>query len=244
MSNISFLTRLFFLTAIILTAIFMISCSSDSNSTVDPFVDHTGEIGTVTDIDGNVYPTIGIGGQIWMASNLKVTHYRNEEMVPNLTDNAEWSATTSGAYCSYNNDPANSVVYGHLYNWYAVIDSRNIAPEGWHVPTESEWDKLINWLGGENSAGSRLKEAGTTHWSLSNSDATNESEFTALPGGMKFSSYYMNLNTQCYFRTRSYWDLVGTIVPVNYSLHSDSLSVFSYSLQYKEMGMSVRCVKN
>ncbi|OGE84226.1 MAG: hypothetical protein A2Y39_03685 [Candidatus Delongbacteria bacterium GWF2_40_14] len=226
----------------IISGIILTGCSDESSTSEVPFVDHTGEVGTVTDIDGNVYPTIGIGGQIWMASNLKVTHYRTGEAIPNITDNTVWSSTTSGAYCTYNNDPANADVYGFLYNWYAINEI--LPPEGWHVPTEDEWETLINWLGGEETAGGKLKEAGFDHWSYPNAGATNESGFNALPGGMKFLSYYMNINSQCYFRTRSYWNLAGQIWPVNYSLQSDSLNVFTYSLSYKDMGMSVRCVKN
>ena len=220
----------------------LINCSNDSTSTTEPFVDHTGEVGTVTDTDGNVYVTIGIGGQIWMAENLKVTHYRNGDEIPNLTDNTLWSYTVDGAYCSYNNDPNLAAVYGMLYNWYAVSDSRNIAPEGWHVPTEAEWDKLIDWLGGEDTAGGELKA--TELWSAPNAGATDSSGFHALPGGMKLGSYFINLNTQGIFRTKSYWNIGGQVWPVNYTLYSDSVNVLTYSLNYKTMGISVRCVKD
>lgn len=94
--------------------------------------------GTVTDIDGNVYQTIKIGNQWWMAKNLKVTHYRNGEAIPNITNDSEWINLSTGAYCAYNNDNGNIATYGLLYNWYTVVDSRNIAPSGWHVPTDDE----------------------------------------------------------------------------------------------------------
>jgi len=225
-------------TVILLTA----GCSNNDTSTTEPFVDHTGETGTVTDIDGNVYATIGIGSQIWMAENLKVTCYRNGDEIPNLTDNTLWSYTIEGAYCSYNNDPNLAAVFGMLYNWYAVIDSRNIAPAGWHVPTEAEWDKLIEWLGGEDVAGGKLKAA--TLWNAPNAGATDSSGFHALPGGMKLGSYFINLNSQGIFRTKSAWSLAGQVWPVNYTLYSDSTNVLPYSLNDKTMGISVRCVKD
>ena len=92
---------------------------------------------TVKDIDGNVYHTVTIGTQIWMVENLKTTKYRNGDGIPNVTDNTQWGNLTTWAYCNYNNDAANGTKYGKLYNWYAVNDSRNIAPTGWHVPTDA-----------------------------------------------------------------------------------------------------------
>jgi uncharacterized protein (TIGR02145 family) len=138
---------------------------------------------TVTDIDGNVYQTVTIGTQVWMAENLRVTHYRNGNSIPNVTDTTAWQALASGAYCDYNNDTATVATYGRLYNWYAVNDSLNIAPAGWHVASDAEWDTLVVYLGGEAVAGGKMKEAGTTHWQSPNTGATNESGFSALPGG-------------------------------------------------------------
>ena len=152
--------------------------------------------GTVTDIDGNVYQTIKIGDQWWMAENLKVTKYRNGDAIPNVTDSTEWSSLSTAAYCVYNNDNGNMATYGLLYNWYAVGDSRNIAPAGWHVPTDAELRQLEMHLGMSQSQadsggwrgtdeGGKLKETGTTHWNSPNTGATNESGFTALPGGYR-----------------------------------------------------------
>jgi uncharacterized protein (TIGR02145 family) len=101
----------------------------------------------VTDYDGNVYQIVLIGGQCWMMENLKVTHYRNGDPIPHVPNIGEWYGLSSGAYCDYNNDPGNVETYGRLYNWYAVDDSRNIAPEGWHVPTDDEWKQLEMYLG-------------------------------------------------------------------------------------------------
>ncbi|MBT5269507.1 MAG: hypothetical protein HOL70_08685, partial [Candidatus Marinimicrobia bacterium] len=103
---------------------------------------------TVTDIDGNVYETVKIGDQIWMAENLKVTHYRDGSAITQVTDNTAWSNLSTEAYCIYDNNASNEVdTYGALYNWYAVSDGRNIAPEGWHVPTDAEWKELEMYLG-------------------------------------------------------------------------------------------------
>ena len=143
---------------------------------------------TVTDIDGNIYNSVTIGNQVWMAENLKTTKYQNGEAIPNVTDDTEWSNLVTGAYSDYNNDPSNSDTYGRLYNWYAVDDSRNICPSGWHVPNYSEWTTLENYLGGYLVAGGKLKETGTTHWSSPNTGATNETGFTALPAGGRGSN--------------------------------------------------------
>ena len=140
--------------------------------------------GTVVDIDGNVYNTVTIGTQVWMVENLKTTKYRNGDAIPNVTGNASWVALSTGAYCWYNNDAATyKATYGALYNWYAVGDSRNIAPSGWHVATDSEWTTLSTFLGGESIAGDKLKEIGTSHWLSPNTGATNSNGFTAFPGG-------------------------------------------------------------
>ncbi|MEI6138141.1 MAG: fibrobacter succinogenes major paralogous domain-containing protein [Mariniphaga sp.] len=145
--------------------------------------------GTVTDIDGNVYHYITIGTQTWMVENLKTTHYRNGDPIPNVTENTVWAGLGTGAYCWYNNDAATyKAGYGAIYNWYAVVDDRNIAPFGWHVPTNAEWITLTDYLGGVSEAGGKLKEAGTAHWLSPNTGATNASGFTGLPGG------YRNIN--------------------------------------------------
>ena len=119
---------------------------------------------TVTDIDGNVYQTVTIGTQEWMAENLKVTHYRNGDPIQLVTDDSSWSNLSTGAYCDYDNDGDNVAVYGRLYNWFAVNDSRAIAPAGWHVATAADWQTLIDILGGDAVAGGKMKEAGTAHW--------------------------------------------------------------------------------
>lgn len=153
-------------------------------------------MGTMTDQDGNVYKTVKIGNQWWMAENLKVTHYRNGDPIPNVTVRSEWENLSTGARCAHDNNDNNIATYGLLYNWYAVDDSRNIAPAGWHVPTDEEWKELEMHLGMSQSdadgtgwrgtdEGSKLKA--TSGW-YNNGNGTNISGFTALPGG--YRNYY------------------------------------------------------
>jgi uncharacterized protein (TIGR02145 family) len=129
------------------------------NTTTNTF-NFEGWANTVTDIDGNVYKTVTIGTQTWMTSNLRVTHYRDGSSITNVTDDTTWDGFKTGAWCDMSNSAANGTIYGHLYNWYAVNDSRNIAPLGWHVPTITEWTTLITYLGGGSLAGVKLTELG------------------------------------------------------------------------------------
>jgi uncharacterized protein (TIGR02145 family) len=148
---------------------------------------HTQTVQTVKDIDNNIYHTVVIGTQVWMVENLKTARYRNGDAIPNVTDSTEWAGLTTGAYCNYNNDVNNGKTYGHMYNWYAVNDSRKIAPSGWHVATDDEWKTLISYLGGVPAVvGGKLREAGNKHWISSIAD--NKSGFTALPGGQRLDS--------------------------------------------------------
>ena len=197
---------------------------------------------TVTDIDGNVYGTVKIGTQVWMTSNLRTTRYRNGDAIPNVTANAAWAALTTGAYCTYNNTTkADSItLFGRLYNFYAVADSRNIAPVGWHVPTDAEWTTLTNYLGA--LAGGRLKESGTTHWYSPNTDALNDSKFSALPGG------YRNYGNGTFYGVggSGYWwssAEYGTSTAWFRYMGYDSSDVGRYG-NSKTGGFSVRCLRD
>jgi uncharacterized protein (TIGR02145 family) len=140
---------------------------------------------TMKDIDGNVYKTVTIGTQVWMAENLKTTKYNDGTAIPLVTDDKAWEALTTPAYCWYKNDAtANKNTYGALYNWYTV-NTNKLCPRGWHVSTDAEWTTLTTYLGGESVAGNKLRETGTTHWRYQNTGATNESGFTALPSGYR-----------------------------------------------------------
>ena len=192
---------------------------------------------TITDIDGNVYQTIKIGDQLWMMGNLKVTRYRNGDTIPNITDNTEWNGLYTGAYCAYENDDNIAKTYGLLYNWYAVQNNSNLAPQGWHVPTTEEWIQLEEYLG--SNAGGKLKEQGTSHWNAPNSNATNSSGFTALPGGLRYSSFY-RLGKKGY--------LWSTTVHNSDSARTCYLDYNSSEIQIgyenKLLGFSIRCVKD
>ncbi|MEN6501108.1 MAG: fibrobacter succinogenes major paralogous domain-containing protein [Tenuifilaceae bacterium] len=136
---------------------------------------------TVTDIDGNVYNTVTIGTQVWLAENLKTTKYNDDTDIPLMNENSSWEAIDSPGYCWYDNSIANKDLYGALYNWPAVISGK-LCPAGWNVPSDAEWTKLIDFLGGEYIAAEYLKEVGT-YWTSPISKATNYSGFCALPGG-------------------------------------------------------------
>jgi uncharacterized protein (TIGR02145 family) len=143
------------------------------------------QTGTVTDIDGNVYNTVRIGNQVWMKENLKTTHYRNGDSIgTTYPATLDYSGESTPKYqWVYDDKDSLAAIYGRLYTWYAAIDSRNVCPTGWHVPADSEWTTLTNFLGGESAAFGKLKETDTLHWNNPNTDATNEVGFTALPGG-------------------------------------------------------------
>lgn len=160
--------------------------SNEMDFTVNPNI--IIEDGTIRDIDGNTYKTVKIGIQLWMKENLNVSHYRNGDPIPEVKNPTEWINLTTGAWCYYINDSAMGPRYGKLYNWYAVNDPRGLAPTDWHVPSHAEWISLTTYLGGEDVAGGKMKEAGTSHWQSPNAGATNSSGFTALPGGYRLSN--------------------------------------------------------
>lgn len=185
--------------------------NSDENSTPT----------SITDIDGNVYHTITIGTQVWLVENLKVLRYRNGDPIPNVTDATERSNLSIGACWWHDNDMANKATYGALYNWYAVSDSRNLAPIGWHVPTDAEWTTLTTFLGGESVAGGKMKEVGFTHWFSPNTGATNSSGFTALAAGLIINGRFSNLNISATFWASSqYDDSYGWSRDLNYTRES------------------------
>lgn len=195
----------------------------------------------VTDIDGNQYRTITIGNQIWLAEDLKTTRYRNGDSISNVTNNKEWVELNTEAFCNYSNDPFYVATFGRLYNWYAVNDRRNIAPKGWHVPTDEEWQTLIDFLGGWEYAGGKLKESSNAHWRQPNKGATNEVNFSAWPGGSRCNDgrfYYMG--EQCFWWTSTSSEINGSAK--FRSLYHDGTDVTKNSCN-KFYGLSVRCVK-
>ena len=220
------------------------SCTKDDSNPVSP-----PPVETITDIDGNVYRTVVIGTQVWMAENLKVTHYRNEDPIPNIIDGNQWRNLTTGAYCVYENNNSHVSTYGLLYNGYAVEDSHNIAPTGWHVPTDDEWKELEMYLGMSQSdaddmefrgtdEGGKMKEAGTTHWHSPNI-ATNESGLSLLPGGC-FYYGYRDMGIHAIFWCSTEDSSGGTWSRYLDNEHSD-VARLSFD---KSCYFSVRCVKD
>jgi uncharacterized protein (TIGR02145 family) len=197
---------------------------------------------TFTDIDGNLYKTVKINNQIWMAENLYVNRFCNGEPIPEARSNEEWSEAhqhEKPACCYYNNDPETGKIYGHLYNWFAIKDSRGLAPEGWHIPTDEEWQKLVSYLGGNSSAGGKMKESGTIYWRSPNTGATNDSRFFALPGGHRETGgSFRFLNYMAFFYCAN-----GDFDKYSYSLNYNSSAITRYDYWYIN-GFSVRCVKD
>jgi uncharacterized protein (TIGR02145 family) len=200
---------------------------------------------SITDIDGNTYNTVQIGTQCWTQSNLKVTKYRNGDNIPTGLSDVQWGSTTSGAYAIYNNDVANDALYGKLYNWYAVTDSRGLCPTGWHVPSDGEWTTLTTFLGGEWVAGGAMKSTATQPtpggWGGTNTGATNSSGFTGLPGGFRFSG-----GGFFYLGDFGYWwssSDAGSGNALYLDLNYFTASAFRLS-NYHRNGLSVRCARD
>ena len=192
----------------------------------------------IKDIDGNVYTSVTIGTQVWMVQNLKVTRYNNGESIAFVEpESTDWGSLTTGAY---SNDYEETNVNGRLYNWYAVNDARGLAPEGWHVATLAEWNTLIDFLGGVEVAGSALKEKGVAHWCSPNSDATNATGFTALPGDWRLD---IGFGTGC--GDSPFWirDAYDAEQAYNLFLFDGSGEV-SIVYNTKFTGWGVRCIKN
>jgi uncharacterized protein (TIGR02145 family) len=198
---------------------------------------------TFNDIDGNMYKALFIGTQIWMNENLNTSRYNDGTSIPNITVNATWGKLTTDAFCNYDNNPSNSDIYGKLYNWFAV-NTGKLCPAGWHVPSDEEWTILVNYLGGQDAAGGKLKEAGIMHWQSPNTGATNESGFTALPGGYRFydtgSFVYLGSYGLWWSSTESEYSSTGARLRSLYY----NLSSCGRDHNYKTLGMSVRCIKD
>jgi uncharacterized protein (TIGR02145 family) len=209
----------------------------------------TGIEGTVMDEDGNIYQTIGIGQQLWMAENLKTTKYNDGTDIPLITDSIAWGNLSTPGYCWYANDSNTyAQTYGALYNWYAV-ETGKLCPTGWHVPINSEWRELKDYLG--ENAGGKLKEAGTIHWNSPNTGATNETGFTALPGGYNPNNIFSDPNNifgdfGCYGIWWSATEYDTSHVGI-WTMHSCNANLNNYNRHQsfsKKNGLSVRCLRD
>ena len=201
--------------------------------------------GSVSDVCGNSYKTIVIGNQEWMAENLNTSKYSNGDPIPNLSDysnySGQWNTTSSGAWVNYSNNSQNECPYGKLYNFYTTVDSRNVCPTGWHVPSDNDWEVLENYLGGDSIAGMKLKSSGNKYWAV-NTTATNESGFSALPGGWEMNIVMISLNYLGNWWTSS---LDGNNKPIHRTIGNlDKYIQESTANQSRTNGISIRCIKN
>ncbi len=197
------------------------------------------------DIDGNTYKSVKIGSQTWMAENLKVTKYRDGSSIPNVTDGVIWKSLSTGAYCYFTNSTAIGSTYGALYNFYAVADNRGLCPTGWHVPSDTEWMTLRDYLGGANVAGGKLKETGTVHWDSPN-DGNNLSGFTAIGGSWRGGDgifYYYVRHTGWWWTSTSVDTNNAWFYYINYKF-SDLSRSSTDPYFHKQAGCSVRCIKD
>lgn len=205
------------------------------------------------DGDNNHYPIVKIGTQTWMAENLKTTKYSNGVSIPFVNDSGGWDILTSAdkAFCYYFDNISNSNILGALYTWGAAMNSassssanpsgiQGVCPTGWHLPSDAEWTTLTTYLGGVSEAGRKLKETGTLHWSSPNSESTNESGFTALPGGFR--------DDWAFFGDRvlgTWWSSTERTTENSWFRRVDgSQSTVDVQYNIKKFGMSVRCVKD
>ena len=198
--------------------------------------------GVISDIDGNVYPVLLIGSKFWMTENLRTTRFQNGSLIPNVTSNSSWAQLTTPAWCNFDNNTGNNLLYGKLYNGYSTFLANNVCPAGWRVPTDAEWTNLIEYLGGESVAGGKMKAL--TSWDSPNLDATNESGFTGLSGGIRSD------NEGAFFGEGelAYW--WSRTANVNDSESSWGRIVYHYmgyvdrNYYDRQHGISIRCVKD
>ncbi len=196
--------------------------------------------GAGVSFDGYNYQSVVFGnGQEWMAENLRSTNYSNGDPIPNITDNFQWDGSTIGAWSHYNNDVQYENPYGKLYNWYTVNDIRNVCPSGWHVPTNADWNLLEDYLCGEGISGGKMKSTGTQLWQSPNTGATNESGFSALPGGYRYQDGTFWENGQT---ARWWWFDNSGNFGTRYIHYSDDDTFWDYNIP--ENSGSIRCIKD
>ncbi len=194
---------------------------------------------TVKDADGNLYLTVKIGRQEWIAENLKTTKFNDGKQIALVKDEKQWKALGTPGYCLFNNDLSNKEEYGALYNWYAV-NTKKLCPKGWHVPTDEEWRTMVAFLGDKNTAANKLKESGTDHWKNALVVTTNDYDFSALPGGTRlYSGSFPEFgNSYAVWWTSSEF---SSLAAYNWGLHNSTSRVFN-GYDNKQCGFSVRCI--
>lgn len=193
--------------------------------------------GMMSDQDGNLYKTIKIGTQTWMAENLKVSRYQNGDIISEVKDPQQWRSLTTGATCWYNNDSvSNSCPYGRLYNYYVVIDSRKVCPTGWRIPNNSDWSLLINTLGGTSLAGGEMKSTGSLVWASPNTGASNNSGFSAVAGGLR------RWDGVSFDHLRGFALIWSASLNTYYDISSTTTAIRPFSTEPGN-GLSIRCIK-
>ena len=196
------------------------------------------------DIDGNQYDVIKIGTTSWAQRNLDVTRFQNGDISKNASSEKEWEESGRDgqpAWCYYDNDSENGKIYGKLYNWYAVNDSRGLCPKGWHIPTDDEWNNTAEQLGGTEIAGSKMKSIETKYWEVPNLNDTNESKFTGIPGGYrKNDTSFNNIKNYVFFWSASSYSNKNAWY---FCIYNNFSFVYRYNIE-KPVGSSVRCIKD
>ena len=197
--------------------------------------------GSLTDLDGNIYKTITIGTQVWMAENLATTKFSDGSVIPSVTSDVVWAGLAKPGYCWYKNDEISfKPEYGALYNWYTVKTGK-LCPTGWHVPADEEWTTLTNYLGGEEVAGGKMKESGTTFWVDPNTGATNSCGFSAFPGGFRYyDGKFFDFGFSGYW-----WSATECLPSVAWFrfIYYNEPAAFRFNNQIRN-GFSVRCLKD
>lgn len=214
--------------------LFHFSCKSIENNSIS----NTSDLSVVKDIDGNEYNVVEINGQYWMAENLRTTTFKNGLKIGNAMDDTIKNMIFSPFYCWYNNSYSYKSKYGGLYNWYAV-NTGNLCPDGWHVPTDEDWSLLTSNLGYESKAGDKLKETNFNYWNKLSTGATNETGFSALPGGNFFGNNFNHMGDFGYWWTATESDK-------NYAWYRSiygNTSGVERRTQLKTLALSVRCIK-
>jgi len=196
---------------------------------------------TVTDVDGNVYNTIVLGNQVWMAENLCVTHYTNLDPIEKCSAHQSWTGMLSGAYCGYENDSANVKAYGYLYNGYAVTDKRSICPVGWHIPDDKDWNTLIQFLGGNSDAGMIIRKKNFAEWYDQKDPLVRECNFDALPGGYRdLDGPFLGIGQAAYFWT----SILTHNGELKYFYTTYDNNGFFSSADDPKNGFNIRCIKD
>lgn len=233
------------------SSILEVKLEGNKGSSVILLIEGTIKETVVTDIDGNYYNSVSIGEQVWMAENLKTTRFRNGDLIP-TTDPANLDMQNPiqfpGNYHQpyqwiYDGDENNLDDYGRLYFHYCLTDSRGVCPSGWHAPSIEEWTTLVEHLGGWEVAGGKLKETGTQHWISPNTGATNETGFTARPGGLRYHfGVFYGIGDGGNWWSSSYF--LGPGAHGRYIEMSSGSTGIGESMIYNYVGMSIRCVKD